>query len=199
MDDYYIFDELTVYFGNGKVKVDPKYNPEPLALTTKAKAIEGYMIEVKGYASSTGSAALNQKLSEDRANAVTNIRTGEQLLQQTQVVHPPAPQGLKAFATPQQAADELIKAAAVYDVPQLMVILGPDGEDLSPLPIQSGTRTTPLHLRRGKRHTYREVDRRSRIGDRHCRSRAMAAAGALGEEEREMVFRCQVRPARSSA
>jgi OmpA-OmpF porin, OOP family len=44
-----------------------------LALTEKAKTIEGYMIEVKGYASASGSTALNQKLSEDRANSVTNI------------------------------------------------------------------------------------------------------------------------------
>jgi OmpA-OmpF porin, OOP family len=73
LDDYYIFDEVTVYFGNGKVKVDPKYNSQLLALTEKAKTIEGYMIEVKGYASAVGSTALNQKLSEDRANGVTNI------------------------------------------------------------------------------------------------------------------------------
>ncbi len=73
LDDYYIFDELTVYFGNGQVKVDPKYNSQLTALTEKAKAIEGYMIEVKGFASATGSTAMNQKLSEDRANAVTNI------------------------------------------------------------------------------------------------------------------------------
>ena len=72
LDDYYIFDELTVYFGNGQVKVDPKYNSQLMALIEKAKTIEGYMIEVKGFASASGSAALNQKLSEDRANAVTN-------------------------------------------------------------------------------------------------------------------------------
>ena len=73
LDDYYILDEVTVYFGNGKVKVDPKYPPQLLALAEKAKTINGYMIEVKGYASSTGNAASNQKLSEDRANNVTNI------------------------------------------------------------------------------------------------------------------------------
>ena len=73
LDDYYIFDETTVYFGNGKVNLDPKYNSPLLALTEKAKTIEGYMIEVKGYASTTGSVALNQKLSEDRANGVTNF------------------------------------------------------------------------------------------------------------------------------
>jgi len=73
LDDYYIFDELTVYFGNGQVKVDPKYNSQLMALIEKAKTIEGYMVEVKGFASASGSAAMNQKLSEDRANAVTNI------------------------------------------------------------------------------------------------------------------------------
>ena len=73
LDDYYIFDEVTVYFGNGKTKVDPKYVPQLLALAEKAKPINGYMIEVKGYASSSGSTELNQQLSEDRADAVTNI------------------------------------------------------------------------------------------------------------------------------
>jgi len=73
LDDYYIFDELTVYFDNGKVKVDPKYEAPLLALVEKAKTIEGYVVEVKGYASSAGSASLNQKLSEDRASNVTNL------------------------------------------------------------------------------------------------------------------------------
>jgi outer membrane protein OmpA-like peptidoglycan-associated protein len=80
LDDYYIRDEVTVYFGNGDVKVDPKYNPQLLALADKAKTINGYMIEVKGYASAVGSAALNQKLSEERAGNVTNM-----LIQQGQV------------------------------------------------------------------------------------------------------------------
>lgn len=73
LDDYYIMDEVTVYFGNGKANVDPKYIPQLMALMQKAKTINGYMIEVKGYASSVGNAALNQRLSEDRAGNVTNI------------------------------------------------------------------------------------------------------------------------------
>jgi outer membrane protein OmpA-like peptidoglycan-associated protein len=80
LDDYYIRDEVTVLFGNGQTGVDPKYNPQILALAQKAATINGYMIEVKGFASATGSVALNQKLSEDRANAVVNI-----LLQQGKV------------------------------------------------------------------------------------------------------------------
>ena len=73
LDDYYIFDEVTVNFANGKINVDPQYNAPLLALADKAKTIDGYVIEVKGYASSVGSVALNQQLSEDRADAVTNI------------------------------------------------------------------------------------------------------------------------------
>jgi OOP family OmpA-OmpF porin len=73
LDDYYILDELTVYFANGKVEVDSKYDPQLLALAEKAKTLNGYMIEVKGYASAVGSADLNQQLSEDRADNVTNI------------------------------------------------------------------------------------------------------------------------------
>lgn len=80
LDDYYIMDEITLNFGNGKTKVDPQYNPQLLALAEKARTLDGYMIEVKGYASAAGSAATNQKLSEDRARNVTNI-----LLQQGKV------------------------------------------------------------------------------------------------------------------
>jgi len=73
LDDYYIWDEVTVLFGNGKVKVDPQYVPQLTALAEKAKTVDGYVIQVKGYASSSGSTELNQKLSEDRAGNVTNI------------------------------------------------------------------------------------------------------------------------------
>ncbi len=73
MDDYYIFDEVTVLFANGKTKVDPKYIPQLTALADKAKTINGYMVQVEGFASASGSAALNQKLSADRAENVTNI------------------------------------------------------------------------------------------------------------------------------
>src|SRR5580658_1834167 len=73
LDDYNIMDEVTVYFGNGKVVLDPKYKPQLLQLAEKAKTITAYTIQVKGYASSVGSASLNQKLSEDRADSVTQF------------------------------------------------------------------------------------------------------------------------------
>jgi outer membrane protein OmpA-like peptidoglycan-associated protein len=90
LDDYYIFDEVTVYFDNGKVKVDPKYNAQLQALADKAKTINGYMIEVKGYASSSGSVSLNQKLSEDRANNVTNLLIQQSKIPLTRMLAPGA-------------------------------------------------------------------------------------------------------------
>ncbi len=80
LNDYYIFEEVTVLFANGKTKVNPKYNPQLVALAEKAKSVKGYMIQVKGFASSSGSATFNQQLSDNRANNVTNI-----LLQQGHV------------------------------------------------------------------------------------------------------------------
>jgi outer membrane protein OmpA-like peptidoglycan-associated protein len=73
LDDYNIVDEVTVYFGNGKVALDPTYKPQLLQLAEKAKGVNGYMIQVKGYASSAGSVTLNQQLSEDRAGNVTEF------------------------------------------------------------------------------------------------------------------------------
>jgi outer membrane protein OmpA-like peptidoglycan-associated protein len=73
LDDYYIMDEVTILFGNGKIKVDPKYVSQLTTLAQNAAKVEGYMIEVTGYASTTGSAAMNQKLSQQRAENVTNI------------------------------------------------------------------------------------------------------------------------------
>ena len=60
-------------FANGKVTIDPQYKPQLLQLAQKAKTINGYVIQVKGYASSVGSAALNQKLSTERADNVTDF------------------------------------------------------------------------------------------------------------------------------
>jgi len=90
MDDYYILDEVTVYFANGKVKVDPKYEAPLLELAQKGKDVQGYVIEVTGYASSTGSTEVNQKLSEDRANNVTNILLQKANVPLTRILAPGA-------------------------------------------------------------------------------------------------------------
>ena len=73
LDNYSTLAEVTVYFANGKSKVESEYASQLLEFAEKAKAVDGYNIEVKGYTSTVGSAALNQQLSEDRASEVANI------------------------------------------------------------------------------------------------------------------------------
>jgi len=73
LGDYNILGEVTVLFGNGKVAVEPQYKPQLLDLAKKALTVDGYVIQVKGYASAVGSAALNQKLSTERADNVTDF------------------------------------------------------------------------------------------------------------------------------
>lgn len=90
LDDYYILDEVTVYFANSKVKVEPSYRPQLVALAEKAKTVNGYVIEVKGYASSVGSVELNQQLSEDRANEVVSILIQEGHIPLTRMLAPGA-------------------------------------------------------------------------------------------------------------
>lgn len=90
LDDYYILDEVTVLFGNKKTNVDPSYRPKLIALAEKAKTVNGYVIEVKGYASSVGNVALNQQLSEDRADEVVNILIQEGHIPLTRMLAPGA-------------------------------------------------------------------------------------------------------------
>ena len=73
LGEYNILGETTVLFGNGKVAIDPQYKPQLLQVAQKAKTVNAYVIQVKGYASSVGSAALNQKLSTERADNVTDF------------------------------------------------------------------------------------------------------------------------------
>ena len=73
LGEYNIMGEVTVYFGNGKVAIEDQYKPELMELAQKAKGVTGYVIQVQGYASKVGSAALNQKLSTERAENVTNF------------------------------------------------------------------------------------------------------------------------------
>jgi len=73
LGDYNILGEVTVLFGNGQVAIEAQYKPQLLALAKQATGITAYIIQVKGYASTVGSAAFNQKLSTERAENVTNF------------------------------------------------------------------------------------------------------------------------------
>lgn len=100
LGDYNILGEVTVLFGNDKVTIDPQYKPQLLKLAQQAKGITGYVIQVKGYASKVGSAALNQKLSTERAENVTNFLEQEGQIPLTNMLAP------GAMGTSQQVAPD---------------------------------------------------------------------------------------------
>ncbi len=124
LDDYYILDEVTVYFDNGKAKVDPKYAAQLMALVEKAKTIEGYMIEVKGYASSSGNVATNQKLSEDRANNVANILLQQGKVSLTRMLAPGAMGESEQVGNPKTPEGEAENRRVVVRVLQNKAIAG---------------------------------------------------------------------------
>ena len=90
LGEYNIWDEAEVLFANGQVKVDQQYIPKLLALCQKAKTVKGYVIQVQGYASKVGSAALNQKLSQERAQNVIDILEQQGGIPLTNVLAPGA-------------------------------------------------------------------------------------------------------------
>jgi len=68
--EYDVKGEANVKFGLASSKISEKDQERLKELAQTAKGLTGYIIEVTGYADSTGSAAINTKLSERRATAV---------------------------------------------------------------------------------------------------------------------------------
>ena len=68
--DYEVKGAATVNFDVGSTKISAQDQAELNNLAQTATGLTGYIIEVTGYADSTGSAARNTKLSENRAKAV---------------------------------------------------------------------------------------------------------------------------------
>jgi len=71
LGDYNILGEANVLFANGSTVVEDQYKQELQRLAQRAKTVTAYILLVEGYASKVGSAALNQKLSAERAENVT--------------------------------------------------------------------------------------------------------------------------------
>lgn len=70
LDDFDVKAEATVNFAVGSSNVSKEDVAKLNELAQAAKGLNGYIVEVVGYADSTGSAAVNTKLSEDRAKQV---------------------------------------------------------------------------------------------------------------------------------
>jgi len=62
--------KATVYFASGKDTISDSDKAALSLLAQAAIGLTGYIIQVKGYADSSGNAAMNQQLSMDRAQAV---------------------------------------------------------------------------------------------------------------------------------
>ena len=68
--EYDVKGDANVKFGVASSKISEKDQERLKELAQTAKGLTGYIIEVTGYADSTGSAAINTTLSERRARAV---------------------------------------------------------------------------------------------------------------------------------
>jgi OOP family OmpA-OmpF porin len=90
LDQFETKDSLTVNFANGKATVPQKDKDALADFVKQAADTPGYMIEVQGYASVTGSAALNQRLSSERADAVLAIIQQTGVVPMTRILAPAA-------------------------------------------------------------------------------------------------------------
>lgn len=70
LGDYELKGQGTINFKTGSAKIAPEDQARLDDLAQKAKDWTGYIVEVQGYADSTGNAAMNTKLSQARAQAV---------------------------------------------------------------------------------------------------------------------------------
>jgi OOP family OmpA-OmpF porin len=79
LSEYDVKRQATVNFEVGSSKISAKDQIELKELANAATRLKGYIIEVMGYTDSTGNAAMNTKLSEDRAKAVITylVQQGE--------------------------------------------------------------------------------------------------------------------------
>jgi outer membrane protein OmpA-like peptidoglycan-associated protein len=70
--DYTVVAEAGIYYDPDKSTLDDAAKADLSNLTDVAKTTSGYMIEIAGYASSTGTKEQNQRLNDARATAVTD-------------------------------------------------------------------------------------------------------------------------------
>ena len=90
LDDYEVKGEATVKFKVASSTLSQEDKAQLKKLAETAIGLNGYMVEVKGFADATGRAAMNEKLSEDRAKAVVGYLMRECNLPVWRIVAPGA-------------------------------------------------------------------------------------------------------------
>lgn len=75
LTEYDVKKDISINFDTGKSDLSADAKQQLTDLAKEATALKGYLIEVKGFASTSGGAETNQQLSEDRAeNVVTFLQ-----------------------------------------------------------------------------------------------------------------------------
>ncbi len=88
LDDYKTVAEAVIYYPTGKYALDAPAKADLDKLIALTSATDGYMIEIAGYASKTGTKEVNQQLSEDRASAVANYLRNKGNIPMRRIVAP---------------------------------------------------------------------------------------------------------------
>jgi outer membrane protein OmpA-like peptidoglycan-associated protein len=88
LGDYKTVAEAGIYFPSDGSALDDAAKADLATLVARTRGLEGYMIEVAGYASTTGTRQLNQKLSEARAAAVVQYLREKQNVPMRRIVVP---------------------------------------------------------------------------------------------------------------
>ncbi len=72
LGDYDTKAEATVYFAVGSTTINADGRRDLAKLAATAKGLKGYLVEVEGFADASGTASVNQKLSQERSQAVVD-------------------------------------------------------------------------------------------------------------------------------
>jgi outer membrane protein OmpA-like peptidoglycan-associated protein len=88
LDDYQTVAEAVIYYPTGKYALDDAAKADLDKLVALTSSTDGYLIEIAGYASKTGTKEVNQQLSEDRASAVANYLRNKGNIPMRRIVAP---------------------------------------------------------------------------------------------------------------
>jgi outer membrane protein OmpA-like peptidoglycan-associated protein len=104
LSEYDTKGKATVYFGSGSSTISASDQSALAELAAAAIGLKGYIVQVKGYADSSGDAAMNQQLSMDRADAVVAYLLQNCHIPLRHIVAPGA-MGVSDPAAPNESAD----------------------------------------------------------------------------------------------
>lgn len=88
LDDYVPQDMMAVNFRPGSAVLSPQAKSQLDQIANKAFSAKGYVIEVSGYADSTGNMDVNRRLSQQRADAVVRYLAEEHRIPLRRIITP---------------------------------------------------------------------------------------------------------------